>query len=125
MWTNRQFTIYSMGLPKSHQLLEANIPPSILNHGISNPPNPRLAILNLGIGTYPTQMIQVVTHILLAARNTILKKWNSQDSPNIFEVISTVHTNHTYEQLLAINSLTCNKFDEQWSFWTDKYGNII
>lgn len=54
--------------------------------GILSPPNVGLPNLSLVIDTYPTPMKQVVTHILLVARNTILEKWNFQDSPNISEV---------------------------------------
>lgn len=86
------------------------MPSSIM--GILIPPNASLAILNLRIDLYPQNMRPVVPQTLQAARGVILRKWKSQESPNVSEVMLSVQLNHQYESLLAINALSCTKFDQ-------------
>lgn len=47
----------------------------------------------------------------------MLRKWKSQDSLNISEVLVVVHQNYTYERLLAINLLTKVAFEHNWEIW--------
>lgn len=55
-------------------------------------PQLELALLNNGIDQYPTLHRPVVTHILVAAWLTILRKWKNNLSPNISDVVTMVTT---------------------------------
>ena len=85
--------------------------------GILTKPSPALAVLNLGIDLFPLDCRKIVTHILLAARLLIARKWKSNLSPNVSEVIDIVKQNFTYENLLAYKYGSKRIFDRQWQLW--------
>lgn len=59
--------------------------------GILTPPNPSLAILNIGIENFPPDFRVVITHILLVSRPLIVKHWKSDKAPYTSEVFKTTH----------------------------------
>lgn len=60
------------------------------------PPNPTLALLNLGIDKIPMQHRCVITHILIAAHLTITSNWRTDKAPNLIDVINRVKSQHLY-----------------------------
>ena len=85
----------------------------------TDPPNPELAILNLGIEGFPPEFRIVVTHILLAARLLLTRNWKSNTVPSVTEVLEVTQTNYTFESLLAGREGRRAKFDNQWKPWTE------
>lgn len=89
--------------------------------GIITTPNPALAILHIGIETFPYEMRSIVSYILLVACSLVLCTWKNTPTANITDVTRLVQQHYTFERLLAINSLKCEKLDKIWSIWTAKY----
>lgn len=85
--------------------------------GTSSPLDPALAILNISIDKYPTTTRKIVTHILLAARLNIVRKWKSQSPPTIFDMIQSVHTNFSFEMALSPDKTSYDKLTTLWSPW--------
>lgn len=80
---------------------------------------PDMAILSLDLYDTPLPYRIVVSHIILATRLTILRRWKTSEAPNIMEVIHTTHTHGTYE---VLHSSTTGKYDnisKDWSPWLD------
>lgn len=89
--------------------------------GVITPPDPKLAILLIGLERFPYSVRHVVTHILLVARSLILSNWKNAPTLNVMDVTRKVQQNYIFERLIAINSLRCETFDKLWKTWTDKY----
>lgn len=60
----------------------------------------------------------IVTHILLAARMLITRKWKSNISPSVLEIIDLAKQNFTFENLLAHRHGNKQLFDHRWNLWT-------
>lgn len=63
---------------------------------------PSLALLSLDIEQYPNPMRIIITHILLAARLSISRKWKDPDPPTLKDVVHTTHVHFTHETTLAL-----------------------
>lgn len=85
--------------------------------GLITPSSPALAILNIGIELFPPECRRVVTHILLAARVLIARRWKINLSPNVSEVVEVVKQNYVFESLLPYRQGNKRLFDHNWSLW--------
>lgn len=83
-------------------------------------PSPGMAILSLEMDLAPHHMRTLLSHILLAARLSLVRHWKDIKIPEISKVTQTINTHSTYEQLFASEmgkySLT-NKIWEPWNKW--------
>lgn len=58
-------------------------------------------ILNIGIDLFPPDFRRTVTHTLLSGRMLITRKWKSNLSPYVSEVIDMVKQNFAFKSLLV------------------------
>lgn len=79
--------------------------------------SPDMALLSLGIEKIPKQTRNLVTHILLAARLTITRKWKQSSTPDALEVFSLVDLHKRYERISAIKLNRIPQFDMSWKLW--------
>lgn len=80
-----------------------------------------LAILNIGIERFPHDCRGIVTHIFLAAKTFITRKWKSNLAPNISDVIEIVKCNYAFESILAYRHGNKRLFDHYWNLWVNKH----
>lgn len=64
--------------------------------GVLTPPDPKLAILLIGLEGFPYSVRHVVTHILLVARSLILSNWKSAPTLNITDVTRKVQQHYIF-----------------------------
>lgn len=69
--------------------------------GIISRPNSRLAILNVGIETYPSDLRQMVMQVLFAARLVLMRKWKSNLAPKAGEEVNLISETYYLEQIMA------------------------
>ena len=85
--------------------------------------SPHLAILNLTIEDIPPNLRLVTTHVLLATRLLIARKWKTKDTPTLIEVIALVQSHFTYETILSRGKPTFTKMINLWNPWILWYTN--
>lgn len=83
--------------------------------------SPGMALLSLDLHTIPSTYRTVISHILLATRISILRKWKEITTPTLLEIIQTIQTNGSYEVLHASANGNYKKVKEQWDPWKDWY----
>lgn len=91
------------------QILKLNLEPSL-----------GMALLSVERDLVPHHMRTLLSHILLAARLTLVRHWKDTKHPEIFEIIQITNTHGTYERLYASgmgNYLLTNKIWESWNKW--------
>lgn len=71
------------------------------------PLDPALALLSLGIDNFPASLRSTITHLLLAARLSIKRKWKDSRPPSVIEVIDLTNPHNTYERMLASSWVLC------------------
>lgn len=86
--------------------------------GTITPASPELALLGLTLDKYPNDQRCIMTHILIAARLTVLSKWKKDLTPTLEEVISRVTIQYSYEKAFAIATAKILSFDRLWNLWT-------
>lgn len=86
------------------------------------PLDPALALLSLGIYKFPPNLRSTITHLLLAARLSITRKWKDYSPLTASDAIDLTNLHNTYERILAssLGSLhTYTKHWAPWNFWYD------
>lgn len=89
--------------------------------GFLTKPSQGMATLNLQISKFPTQFRTIVTHILIAARLTITKRWKTTCAPEIAEVVHRVNMHCLYERAIACNNNSLGSFNHKWDIWIQVY----
>lgn len=79
--------------------------------------SPSLAFLNICIEDISPQYRQFTTHLFLAAKLVILRKWRSLNPPEVEEVLSTLSLHFTYEKMLASIRGHYDNFLLHWHRW--------
>lgn len=74
-------------------------------------------LLSLAIPTWPKCFQTIATHVLIAARLALARKWNNTQSPNIQEVISILNNNLKMEYSFSKAKLTTENFYKIWDPW--------
>lgn len=82
--------------------------------GIKQALSPGMALLSLDLHTIPSMYRAVISHILLATRISILRKWKEINAPTLSEIIQTTQTNGSYKVLHASANGNYKKVKEQW-----------
>lgn len=92
--------------------------------GIKLGPSQGMALLLLGIDLIPTRMRTIVSHILLAARLTLVRHWRDRTPPGLAETLQIINTHGTYEIQFAFSTgkhLTISEFWSHWKTWYSQY----
>lgn len=89
--------------------------------GIQVVPSPGLALLSLDIELFPPHLRTMVTHILLAARLTIVRHWKDNNPPTILETLQTTNRHSIYEKQFAYSIGTHERTNKLWSYWQKWY----
>lgn len=74
-------------------------------------------LLGLAIPTWPSQFQTVATHILIAARLAIARKWKSSQPPSLQDVITTLNNQLKMEYFFSKAKLSTAKFYNTWEPW--------
>lgn len=74
-------------------------------------------LLGLSIPTMPTHRQTMVTHILIAARLTIAKKWKSADPPILKDAINLLNQHFQMEFSFAKANMSTERFNRNWQPW--------
>lgn len=77
---------------------------------------PQLGILNLTIELIPPKLRLITTHVLLATKLLITRRWKTE-IPSSAEVIALVHNHYIYETVLSRGKLSYSKTHELWLPW--------
>lgn len=74
-------------------------------------------LLGLAISTWPSQFQTVATHILIAARLEIARKWKSPQPPSLQDVTTTLNNPLKLEYFFSKAKLATAKFYNDWEPW--------
>lgn len=86
---------------------------------------PQLAILNLNTELLPPPFRLVITHILLATRLLITRRWQTTLSPTLTEVITLVHSHYAYESIISKGKPSYSKIHNLWYPWSNWYSQKL
>ena len=86
-------------------------------------PDPALAILSLGIDRFSFNLRRTITHLLLAARLSITRKWKDPDPPSPDDAIDLLDLHNSYERILASSLGSLHKYSIQWDLWNVWFKN--
>lgn len=92
---------------------------------IATPPSPDLALLNLNIENIPYKFLKTITHILLASRQNVTKRWKLHLPPMVLGVIKQVQDHYIFETTLEANRHTLPKLFQAWEPWSTWYSAHI
>lgn len=81
--------------------------------------NIRKAILSIDLEKFPHNLKHVVMHILHAARLILMRKWKTNLTPNIGEVVNLVSETYALEQIMAYKQGYLSKFFADWRIWRE------
>lgn len=82
---------------------------------------PQLSILNLTIELIPPKLRLITTHVLLATKLLITRRWKTTEIPCSAEVIALVQNHYTYESLLSRGKPSYSRLHELWLPWAHWY----
>lgn len=116
-FSNHTQTPCNPGIYTGLELLEQDVFLNLQNYRLFFiSPTPELALLHLTLGTTPKQFHPLIIQILTAAHMTIALHWKTNIAPIVSEVTNSVKSSAQYERLLASNSDSIPKFDNNWKF---------
>lgn len=72
-------------------------------------PDPKLALLGIGMDSWPFEFHMVVTHIFIAARLTIARLWKQPSASDLYTTIHTLNEHATNEYMFAKAHLSVDK----------------
>lgn len=82
------------------------------------PPTLALAILSLTIESIPPYLRLVVTYILLVAKLSLMRLWESSQAPLIENTLDLVNLNYSYELMMTSSKGMMAKTLKYWYPWT-------
>lgn len=81
------------------------------------PPSPALALLLLGVDSFPVPYRSLVVHFLLAAQLTIVRHWKDSSPPSYAETLSVLQLHYQLERLYALKHELLAQFENKWKYW--------
>lgn len=85
--------------------------------GISIPMSPLNLLLGLSIPTWPRHLQTLVTHILIAARLAIAKKWKLIHPSLLKDIIRLLNLHYLMECSFAKANISTKRFTKIWKLW--------
>lgn len=117
MWFYWISLSYLVAMPYHPILLEQvfRIILTVTKIDLSN--DPKLALLGLGMDSWPYKFHALLTHFLIAARLSIAHNWKSARAKSIKDVILSSNKHGQFEYAFAKAHLKQEKFLHQWHLW--------
>lgn len=101
---------------------------STLISTVCNVPSPLTPLdlpLGLNVTNSPNRVRILVTHILIAARLALAKKWKSPQPPNRLDLIILLNNHLQMEFSFAKTNLTTAPFLQNWEPWITDYSTVM
>lgn len=113
---------YILDLQKCHKLLEKYLPLHFWYHWYPYITRTKSGNTQFRLLTdFPPSCRSIVTHILLAARLLLARRWKSDNATNLLEAVEIVCLHYKYKAMLATKQGTRKCFDSHWQLWTDRF----